>query len=467
MEITERELGGNLLLAAEAASRGWSCIVGKRSSVNAFIEHLPSGVVFVKSLIKSDKDNILVYQNAGNKIVSQDIEGLVYTTIQEMVDTRFDPSTVSLAEKIFFWGKTQYEAVKKAYPDHAHKFSITGSPAADIWRRPELHQIYENEVRDLKEKYGPYVIIPSAFGSVNHFMGKKSTLKMILDEDIISDEKKNEFEKFWSDYEDFLEKVFHDMLSLLPELGKALPNHTIIVRPHPSENHQAWIDASRECENIKVIFDGPVTPWLLGADVVYHWGCSTGIESYLLGRPVLTYDAISTSEDEYFNHELPNLVSIKSDTKEKFFEILNNIIVNPNNRFKHYPDLLEIDKKLSQWTLIDNNEFAEVNILNALETLDLQPQMFSALPKIEHNTKEKIWRFIELINQIFPMLKIFYPNKIIHGLTNRAYGRHKSRNVEEDKVIQVFNKICRAKNVKNIEAHKIYESLFLINPDFN
>ena len=77
---------------------------------------------------------------------------------------------------------------------------------ADIWRRKELHSIYQDEVKALQDKYGPYIILPSSFGTVNHFMGKKSTLNMILQDKLIQDDKRNEFEIYWNEYEDFLEK---------------------------------------------------------------------------------------------------------------------------------------------------------------------------------------------------------------------------------------------------------------------
>ena len=115
MEIIERELAGSLLLVAEASSRGWQSIIGTRHTITPLIENLPKGVVLVKSLLKSDEENLNIYKNAGNKIVSQDIEGLVYRTIEEMVDVRFDPSTVPLAEKVFFGVKHKHRRSKKPF----------------------------------------------------------------------------------------------------------------------------------------------------------------------------------------------------------------------------------------------------------------------------------------------------------------------------------------------------------------
>ena len=462
MEIIERELAGSLLLVAEASSRGWQSIIGTRHTITPLIENLPKGVVLVKSLLKSDEENLNIYKNAGNKIVSQDIEGLVYRTIEEMVDVRFDPSTVPLAEKVFFWGETQTQALKKAFPDHASKFKATGSPTADIWRRTELHQIYKDQVNELKDKYGPYIILPSAFGSVNHFMGKKSTLQIILDDNNISDAKREKFAAYWSRFEDHVEKIFHNMLNLIPDVSQKFPDHTIIIRPHPSESHEAWLKAAEHCENVKVIFEGPVTPWLLGAEAVFHWGCSTGVESHLLGRPVISYDTIK-SEGENFNNDLPDTVSIKADTKEKFFHDLENILKEPEKRFENYPELRAANEKLSRWVLMGDDDKSEVNILNELDTIDLMQQEFRNLPAPKRNYKEIIWQIIELFDKALPILKFIYPNKIKKGLSSRSYGRHKMRSIHEDRVTSILNRICSVKDINNLNVRKLQKNLFLIS----
>ena len=75
-------------------------------------------------------------------------------------------------------------------------------------------------MNELKDKYGPYIILPSAFGSVNHFMGKKSTLQIILDDNNISDAKREKFAAYWSRFEDHVEKIFHNMLNLIPDVSQ-------------------------------------------------------------------------------------------------------------------------------------------------------------------------------------------------------------------------------------------------------
>ena len=127
----------------------------------------------------------------------------------------------------------------------------------------------------------------------------------------------------------------------------------------------------------------------------------TGAESHLLGRPVISYDTIK-SEGENFNNDLPDTVSIKADTKEKFFHDLENVLKEPEKRFEKYPELRAANEKLSRWVLMGDDDKAEVNILNELDTIDLMQQEFKNLPAPKLNHKEIFWQIIELFDKAYP-----------------------------------------------------------------
>ena len=40
--------------------------------------------------------------------------------------------------------------------------------------------------------------------------------------------------------------VFDAFIAMIPQLKKALPDHQIIVRPHPSEDHDRWRSELRD-----------------------------------------------------------------------------------------------------------------------------------------------------------------------------------------------------------------------------
>jgi hypothetical protein len=100
--------------------------------------------------------------------------------------------------------------------------------------------------------------------------------------------------------------LFDYFLEMVPALAKACPQHTIVVRPHPSEKRDTWQQAVAGVANVKVVAEGNVVPWILAADLLIHNGCTTAIEAYLLGKMAVAYQP-ATSED--FDLQLPNLLS--------------------------------------------------------------------------------------------------------------------------------------------------------------
>ena len=89
-------------------------------------------------------------------------------------------------------------------------------------------------------------------------------------------------------------------------LAAEYPDMKVIVRPHPSESHQSWKDAARGFDNVEVLYEGHVYPWLMASEVMIHSGCTTGMEGYLLEKPVISYQPVSSEESQT---NLPNQLS--------------------------------------------------------------------------------------------------------------------------------------------------------------
>ena len=57
-----------------------------------------------------------------------------------------------------------------------------------------------------------------------------------------------------------------------------------VVRPHPSDDRQTFVNAFEGLKNVHVISEGSVIPWLIASKFVIHNECTTAIESYLLEK---------------------------------------------------------------------------------------------------------------------------------------------------------------------------------------
>ena len=462
MEIIERELYGNLLLCSKAIENGWQCILGTKASIISAAPHLPHGVAFLKSIVTSDMQNIRPIKNAGHKIVSLDVEGLVYTNVQEFVDCRFCKETMREAEKIFFWGSTQRNAVASNYPEDQGKLFVTGTPITDLWLKPKYHLLHQQKVNEIHNQYGSYILIPSSFGTANHFMGHKANKGIIERDKLVGGGNVEEFMQFWDAYEDHLVKIFHKFLDFLPKLAKAFPDKTIIIRPHPSEAHKTWIEAAKGLSNVEVVFEGAVSPWLLGADAILHYGCTTGLEGYLMGKPVVAYNPSSAEEKEKFDHPLPHCISVIATTEEDTLAKLEKVMSAPDSKTveDEYPSIRNGRKLLETWIYETENGAAN-EIMQHLNTMDLPQSSLGEIPVQKRPAKEAVWDLIAFLTKP-GLLRKLLPSRIKIGIESRAYGKHKTRTIDEAYLKQAIDCLTEIEGTGKIEARKLSENLYFL-----
>jgi hypothetical protein len=70
-------------------------------------------------------------------------------------------------------------------------------------------------------------------------------------------------------------------------LAGTFPDALVVIRPHPHERLQTYIDRCRPSANLAAVQDGEVAPWILRMAVLLQRHCTTAIEAALAGRPVI------------------------------------------------------------------------------------------------------------------------------------------------------------------------------------
>lgn len=102
--------------------------------------------------------------------------------------------------------------------------------------------------------------------------------------------------------------------TFMPVLTWMLNNFdgTIVIRPHPAENPAFWQSFAAQNPTVRVVVGESPVPWLAGARLVVHTDSTTGLESAVMGRPVLN---ISTEPDwaEKFVMRLVNTTVTSAD----------------------------------------------------------------------------------------------------------------------------------------------------------
>lgn len=301
-ETQTREFDAKLLLACLATERGFSSVVGSRTEIHLHIDELPRGIYLAKDVRHSSRRIFGILSKLGCPIVALDEEALLYYSRDSYLKARVNEAVLRHTRELFAWGPENAEAWRQCPYYHGTPIHVTGNPRIDMMR-PELRGFFDEEVAELRRKFGRYILINTNFGILNHFFPNLSTP---IPGDSADGIQLNADTDFMAGAAAYRYGIFRSFQELVPRLARAFPDHLIVVRPHPAENHDIWRRAGDGYANLRVVHEGHVLPWLLAADAVIHNSCTTGFEAYLVGTPVVAFRPVVS---QTYDMPLPNEVS--------------------------------------------------------------------------------------------------------------------------------------------------------------
>ena len=330
IETKARELPGKSLLATFAARAGFDVLLGDQRSITRSLHRLPKGIFLDKSISRTKIRRNRWLKKLGHQIAAWCEEGLVYRDKTAYQFERLSPVSMNLVDAFFAWGEVHSSDVIEAIPEARDKVYAVGNPRFDLLRQP-YSSIVESEARRVAAEQGKFILVVTTFSRFNKHQGQRGLLDVLRARGFtITAEQK----AFYNRLVSHLGQVFTAFKGLIPELARSFPEHTIIIRPHPSENHDRWRKIVAEVGNAKVIYQGSVEPWLSAADAVIHSASTIGVEAFLLDRPVFSYMPVI---DEVFNRpsHLPNMVSTQAHNVE---DLLRQIHMALEGRPPSYSD---------------------------------------------------------------------------------------------------------------------------------
>ena len=222
----------------------------------------------------SEKLYEVVRQNKGF-IVNIDEEGGVDYSDGSTLMGRYSKTLFNNANLSFLWGRKQFDLVKNNMSQE-NQVIVSGHPRFELLK-PEFHFLYQVEVDSIKKRFNNFILINTNMGFGNNIRG----------DDFVKSNYGGRYKNI-DQIMAFDKKKLEAYRSLILELSQQL-NKTIILRPHPEEDHSFYLDAFKDQKNIHVVSQGSVVPWILAADFMIHPDCSTGIESLFLGKKPISY----------------------------------------------------------------------------------------------------------------------------------------------------------------------------------
>ena len=168
IETIDRELDAKLLLASLLSNKVGYIIIAQHDLVIKLINLSLNGIYFGKNIMNPKK--IQMYRSAKERgfVIAHLDEEVVYKGLQpdieSLLDTRLDVTTMKSDDYVFTCGKFQEDHYKSKCNDLNQPFiTTTGNFRLDLFKK-QFRNYYEDKAQIYREKYGPYILIPTTFG---------------------------------------------------------------------------------------------------------------------------------------------------------------------------------------------------------------------------------------------------------------------------------------------------------------
>ena len=361
VEIFNREFDAKVLLSCFAAERGFSVIIGEKREIQLNLASLPQSIYIPTNLNSRNSIVVALLAQLGHVVAGADEEAIVYCSPEVYVKEKLGSTVFPHPNFFLAWGP-ENARIWKSHPQYnGMPIHVTGNSRLDLLR-PELRPYWKAEVEKIQKEFGNVILINTNFGKLNHFRPNKGLEKEALKLATVSPSTVDEFELGMARHR---QALFHHFQTMVGEVAAAFPNYTILIRPHPSENHETWRQAANGHANVRVQIEGHVIPWLLAADAIIHNSCTTGLEGYVLQRPVFAFQPVISDR---FDKQLPNAVSCQATSCRDLIERISTTLssgpcIRDNNS--------EAKNRLVERYLASlYGPFASENIVNTLEKFD-------------------------------------------------------------------------------------------------
>ena len=281
IEFKHREFLSKLLLASFALKAGFRVYVGSSNSIFRLIKskRKKEGIFFFKGGLELEL-LVNLKKKCDHFVILDEELGTVKNDYAKIARDRIWPDTEKYIDRYYVIGKYGYEASYNIFPKMKNKIKCTGWPRVDLWRKENDH-LFKKETELINKKYGDFVLFSSDFGY--------NSLKIMNQR--LNDCKNSSWttRKQYYIEKELAEKTFKDFnyfKKLLKDYDGIKGSPLIIIRPHPTDDLDTWINFSKELSNIKIVYEGEITPWINASSGVVHRGCAAAIQAHMRGLPV-------------------------------------------------------------------------------------------------------------------------------------------------------------------------------------
>ena len=266
----------------------------------------------------------------------------------------------------YVWNEKMIKRVKELYYDQEYidLFKITGNPRFDFLMNNKLKKIGLSK----ENFYAKYNL--EKFNSIITYMSTTPYQGYDFEKFHFRYKNKAKYteEIIRSIYDDN-QKQFKNHVTIIRDLALANPTTFFFYKTHPSEAYiYNYDEFFNDVSNVLLIINESVKPFLQFSDLVLQRNCTTALESWLLGKPVVQLDDAdynnATYEEHYkYSYILKSFEEVNSFIKETKYANWDNKDVNiflkeifgALDGLAHERVALEIYKTIENWNEEDQS----------------------------------------------------------------------------------------------------------------
>ncbi len=350
IELKNRELNTIIILAAQAALKGYRVYFGSHAAILTLLSALghKNGILLEKS---TQPEKLLkAYSEKFEHIVIMDVELtpiINQAFAEEMLKNRLYPDSLDYISKfICLSPQIQSAAEKLLNPNQAKPNKWLKS---ELWLN-HMPNIYRYETEQIKTRYGKYLLFVSGF----RYLEDPINREKFPSAGVIIQNEKNSLQYKRRNYLNFKRS-----LKILESWDRNLEIPPILVRPHPSEDVRIWGDVLLNFTKTFLAVGEDIAPWILASQGVIHAGSTAAIEATFAKKELFFLRECSILE----RHELSEKLS-QHVVNESAPPILSSFSSMYNDRYdKNFAYSLGVEGELPTETLLKT--FAELELTTA------------------------------------------------------------------------------------------------------
>ena len=313
IESAGRELDARLLMAIDAARRGIDVVIGQQWHLIENLGDMPRGVVLFKTMDKRQYGGMERVVDLHGHLAAVCHEEALGVSDVDFVGREIYVPIADKCELLLAQGEVHRQSIEDRTKLPKSKVPVVGNPRMDLLR-PEFRSLIEAEAAEIRRKAGrPIVLLNSNCSGANHAWFDIPQYKNLCRQiGWIGDEGDAESELLFDRHIKYDLANMEALRLTARDIADRMPEVLVLVRPHPNEDLNYWVDTCRPYPNIKLSRQGSHLPVMFASEVMLSAGCTTGFEAELLGVPAISIRA-GDGHDFMFNIFATNFVNLVAD----------------------------------------------------------------------------------------------------------------------------------------------------------